>query len=318
MTGYMNSDGSALVGGLLPSGAGQALQLDASGNLKTAATATSVDTFEASAPTINAATTFSGIPTVSQLVAGSYASLTNPGAQASFLAALEVTSAFVGTLGFYGLEPDGATLTPLVAWNRSSGVIASSTAINAVAATNQVWQGSITGFKAVYVVCTNYSSGSITAQLGLSAAPIALVLLNGTALGQALMASSQPVVIASDQSALPIKRGAAATIYSTTQSAIAATGVSGDLAVGQYTELLILVYLSAFTGTSINFRLQAKDAFGNYMTLNSSGAQSATGFYVFGVGAGCGNSLPFGDDVQLQWQCTSVTSATFQATVKGK
>jgi len=34
MTGYMNPDGSALAGGLLPSGAGQALAFDASGNLK--------------------------------------------------------------------------------------------------------------------------------------------------------------------------------------------------------------------------------------------------------------------------------------------
>ena len=33
MSGYMNSDGSALVGGKLPGGAGEALNLDASGNL---------------------------------------------------------------------------------------------------------------------------------------------------------------------------------------------------------------------------------------------------------------------------------------------
>lgn len=34
MTGYLNNDGSGLVGGQLPNGAGQALQLDNSGNLK--------------------------------------------------------------------------------------------------------------------------------------------------------------------------------------------------------------------------------------------------------------------------------------------
>ncbi len=38
MTGYMNGDGSALVGALNPAGSGQALQVDASGNLKTTAT----------------------------------------------------------------------------------------------------------------------------------------------------------------------------------------------------------------------------------------------------------------------------------------
>ncbi len=35
MAGYVNSDGSGLVGGLTPTGAGLSLQLDASGNLKT-------------------------------------------------------------------------------------------------------------------------------------------------------------------------------------------------------------------------------------------------------------------------------------------
>ncbi len=39
MSGYLNPDGSALAGGLLPSGAGQALQLDSLGNLKIAASA---------------------------------------------------------------------------------------------------------------------------------------------------------------------------------------------------------------------------------------------------------------------------------------
>ncbi len=38
MTGYMNGDGSALVGALNPAGTGQALQVDAQGNLKTTAT----------------------------------------------------------------------------------------------------------------------------------------------------------------------------------------------------------------------------------------------------------------------------------------
>ncbi|MBX5455901.1 MAG: hypothetical protein IRZ31_03285 [Thermogemmatispora sp.] len=38
MSGYLNSDGSLLIGGLNPTGLGQALQLDAQGNLKTTAT----------------------------------------------------------------------------------------------------------------------------------------------------------------------------------------------------------------------------------------------------------------------------------------
>lgn len=316
MTGYMNSDGSELVGGVNVSGVGQALQLDGQGNLKTTV-ASLLDSFGA-ATTISAATTFSGIPTISQLAANSYVALTNPGDQATFLTEISIASAFVGTLGFYGLEPDGATLQPLMAVQRTTNTVAAISVINAASATNQAWAGSISGFKAIYVVCTSFTSGSASVQIGLSAALMGLFLLNGTALGQALMASSQPVAIASDQSALPIKRGVTGTIYSSTQTGIAATGDSGDLAVGQYSELVALINLQSFTGTSINFRLLAKDAFGNYMNLGSSGAQSATGFYVVSLGAGLVNNQSFGDTVKLQWQCTSVTAATFQATVKGK
>lgn len=35
MPGYLNNDGSELVGGMLPNGSGQAIQLDSAGNLKT-------------------------------------------------------------------------------------------------------------------------------------------------------------------------------------------------------------------------------------------------------------------------------------------
>ncbi len=42
MIGFISSDGSSLVGGQLPSGMGEALQLDASGNLKVSGAGTDI------------------------------------------------------------------------------------------------------------------------------------------------------------------------------------------------------------------------------------------------------------------------------------
>ncbi len=174
-----------------------------------------IDTFS-SATALSAATTFSGVPTVSGIAANSSVSLANTSDQATFSIQISVGSAFNGTLSFYGLEPDGSTLQLVNAHQRGTTTIANTTAINTGVATNQVWQGAISGFKAIYVVCTAYTSGSVSVQLGLSAAPYAQAILNtinaniaqigGTplSLGQATMAASIPVTIASNQSAIPV------------------------------------------------------------------------------------------------------------------
>lgn len=163
-----------------------ALALETGGNLaslKTDAdsiktqTAVLLDTF-GSTTTINAATTFSGVPTVSQIAANSSVSLANPGDQSTFVAQISITSAFNGTLSFYGLEPDGSTLQLISAHQRNASTIATSTAINVSSATNQVWSGNASGFKTLYVICTTFTSGSSSVALGLSAAPYAVSVTN--------------------------------------------------------------------------------------------------------------------------------------------
>src|SRR5579875_1492592 len=126
---------------------------------------------------ISVATPFSGVPSVSQLLPNSYAELINPGGMATFLAELQ-TSAFVGTLSFYGLEPDGSKLQLISAHQRGTSTFANSIALSVASATNEVWTGSIAGFSAIYVVCTAFTSGSITVTPALSAGVYAVSITN--------------------------------------------------------------------------------------------------------------------------------------------
>ncbi len=169
-----------------------------------------IDVYGSSA-TISAQTTLAAIPTTSGLVTNSFATLTNSSYQDTFIVQINVASAFVGTIGFYGLLPDGNTLQQINAHQRGTATNGNSTAINTSSALEQTWEGSIAGFKAIYVICSSYTSGTATVQLGLSAANYAHAILNTVAsnlaqvggsafsLGQATKNTSLPVTIASDQ-----------------------------------------------------------------------------------------------------------------------
>jgi hypothetical protein len=175
------------------------------------------DTF-GSNTAISAATTFGSIPLVSGIAANSSANLTNSSYQDTFIVQINVASAFNGTIGFYGLLPDGSTLQQINAHQRNSSTTNNNTAINTGAALEQTWEGSIAGFKAVYVVCTTFTSGSASVQIGLTASPYALAILNTVAqnltqvngsaisLGQTTKANSLPVTLPSDAS-IPINTG---------------------------------------------------------------------------------------------------------------
>jgi hypothetical protein len=168
------------------------------------------DTF-GSSTAISAQTTLAAIPTTSGLVTNSFATLTNSSYQDTFIVQINVASAFVGTIGFYGLLPDGNTLQQINAHQRGTATNGNSTAINTSSALEQTWEGSIAGFKAIYVICSSYTSGTATVQLGLTAANYGQAILNTVAsnltqvggsafsLGQATKNTSLPVTIASDQ-----------------------------------------------------------------------------------------------------------------------
>jgi hypothetical protein len=130
---------------------------------------------------ISAATTFGAIPLTSALAANSYATLPNASYMATFSAQINVASAFVGTIGFYGLLPDGATLQQINAHQRGTASNGNQSAINTGSALEQTWEGSIAGFKAIYVVCSAFTSGAASVQIGLTAANYAHAILNTVA-----------------------------------------------------------------------------------------------------------------------------------------
>ncbi|MGH9062190.1 MAG: hypothetical protein ACRDZY_22175, partial [Acidimicrobiales bacterium] len=68
-------------------------------------------------------------------------------------------------------------------------------------ALNQVWMGSSAAFKSVYVVCTAFTSGTASAQLGLSAAPYAQAILNTVNVAGTISATNPSV--STDGSAIP-------------------------------------------------------------------------------------------------------------------
>jgi len=108
------------------------------------------------------------------------------------------------------------------------------------------------------------------------------------------------------------------TVYAQTQTGISTNGDTGDIVVGQYSELAIDVNLTALVGTSIQFRVQRKDAFGNYTQIASNAALTGTGPSSFSVGSGMSTNLSIGDIVKVVWICTSVSGANFTISVKAK
>jgi hypothetical protein len=175
------------------------------------------DTFGTSTA-ISAQTSLAAIPVIAGLVTNSFATLVNNSYQDTFLVQINVASAFVGTIGFYGLLPDGSTLQAINAHQRGTAINGNSSAINTGSALEQTWEGSIAGFKAIYVICSAFTSGAATVQIGLTAANYAhaiintvaqnLTQVNGTpiALGQNTKVNSIPVTLPSDAS-IPINTG---------------------------------------------------------------------------------------------------------------
>jgi hypothetical protein len=160
----------------LPTYAPTNYALESNGNLATLL-ARLTDTF-GNNTAITAATTFGSIPLISALAVSSYATFSNASYQDTFIVQINVASAFVGTIGFYGLLPDGATLQAINAHQRATATNGNSTAINTSSALEQTWEGSIAGFKAIYVVCTVFTSGAASVQIGLTAANYAHAIIN--------------------------------------------------------------------------------------------------------------------------------------------
>jgi hypothetical protein len=138
-----------------------------------------------------------------------------------------------------------------------------------------------------------------------------VTVTNATSLGQQLTINSTSIVPASDSPAFPTKNPGWTMIYSTTQTGVSSWSGSGDLTVGQYSQILINIQLSAITGTSIQFITKRKDSFNNYYAIDSPAAMTAPGGANRSIGPGVTANAFFGAIAQLVVTLVSITSVTF-------
>ncbi len=171
--GYLNSDGSSLVGGELPSGAGQALLLDAAGNLKVTGAGTDTST-TGTVQNNNDAT-----------------SIALPGGLCTAL--VQIMGTFVGTLNFEASPDKGTT------WYALQGNQVGTSTIATIATSVGAWRFNIAGFTTFRVRLSPVTSGSASITIRVSAEPHNVFLVNASPLGQTVMANSSPVVLPSDQ-----------------------------------------------------------------------------------------------------------------------
>ncbi len=169
----MNADGSALIGGLLPTNVGEALQLDAAGNLKVSGAGTDTSTTGVVQNTNDAVT------------------LAIPGGLATALA--QIAGTFVGTLSFE-VSPDNGTT-----WYAIQGNLVGGSTLGTQASGPGAWRFNIAGFTHVRVRLSPVTSGSASITLRASREPYNVFLTNASPLGQTVMANSSPVVLPSDQ-----------------------------------------------------------------------------------------------------------------------
>lgn len=173
MSGFTNSDGSTLIGGELPSGVGQALQLDSLGNLRVSG---------AGSDTGTSGVVQNNNDAVTLAIAGGVAT-----------ALVQIAGSFVGTLNFE-VSPDNGTTWYTLQGNQVGGSTLGTTATGPGA-----WRFNIAGFTHVRVRLSPVTSGSASITLRTSREPYNVFLTNASPLGQTVMANSAPVVLPSDQ-----------------------------------------------------------------------------------------------------------------------
>ncbi len=146
MSGFMNADGSALVGGLLPLNGGQALQLDALGNLTTT-TAVGIAVLNGQSFTAT-----SGKQTVAASANGGF-SIFNPAANSKNILLYSIKQVLNGgnlTTDMRLVTTDPALGTSAVVANNKAGGAASSLssvsfALNGITPVGTAFDGTVTG-----------------------------------------------------------------------------------------------------------------------------------------------------------------------------
>lgn len=95
-------------------------------------------------------------------------------------------------------------------------------------------------------------------------------------------------------------------LFSTTLTNVTTQGNSGNLEVATFSSLLVLINVTALSGTSVTFKVRSVDAFGNLYSLASTSAIVGTGTVPALAIVGAAGS-PLGDQIILEWDPTSVT-----------
>lgn len=216
------------------------------------------DTF-GNSTAISAATTLAAIPTTAGLVTNSFATLSNASYQDTFIVQVNVASAFIGTIGFYGLLPDGSTLQQINAHQRGTTTTTNATAINTGAALEQTWQGSIAGFKALYVICSAFTSGAASVQLGLTAANYAHAIINTVSQNLTLLNGTAPQLDGGSSNRLGVS------LYGKSSAA-------GDTPLGLDASGRITAILQAVAGTAL-----AADQSNTILRISNYGKNAAAG-----------------------------------------
>lgn len=112
-----------------------------------------------------------------------------------------------------------------------------------------------------------------------------------------------------------------ATLYAQTGVDVHATSATGtgDIAVGQCRELAIDIdVVGTFTGTSVAFFVDRKDANGHYYAIASPAALTADGAINLDLGVGASTNKAFGNIIRVRWTSTALTVATADISVIGK
>lgn len=132
--------------------------------------------------------------------------------------------------------------------------------------------------------------------------------------GQAIMANSSPVTLASDQSAVAGKR---TTTAAYTLASVATTGTtqnSGDIAVGAYSEVAIDITTTAQSGTNptIQYFYERKGADNIYYPLWQSAVLTAAANTVSAsVGVGMAINQSLGNTGRLRWVVGGTATPTY-------
>jgi len=144
---------------------------------------------------------------------------------------------------------------------------------------------------------------------------------SGTPYAAGASGSTGSVVVTNAPAQAVPTQVAATTVLTQASAAQTANGMSANLPVAGFRELLVAANVTAVAGTTptLTFALDSLGADGVWYTLWTSAAVTAVGQTVAHLGVGAATNVAFGATVRLRWTIGGTTpSFTFSASIIGK